>query len=774
MNLQELSETLHKASWGTDKEELASAREKVRVAEQQKLLLKANSSNSYSARPHKKARDSVREPPKEVKVVTVDSSANWKKAPIPDELRVAMMELVEKPNPNPSTKVAVLPPVPPRVNRPADTKSFSTSSLPVAAPVSPRGQIESAKKIAEAVSKQNEKRVSQAASVASLLTDANRSTKSAPAFDTSSNPAQPAVAAAASVAVPTPPPRDRQESDADKKPKFVRALWDVDPDEEDELKLSKGDIILVLKTDPSGWWLGQVGDRIGTFPENYTEPHNVRITSVNLDDLPVREKIVDGPPVVPAPAQIPAPTPAPVPAPAPASVLASAPAPVKTVAEPTAPAPDAAAPISPCLVPTLIPTPAPMLSPVTAAAKSEPNNSEQTKAGSQVDPLGRPLGPAGSRRGPRPAARGGSAVKSQDTPPQRPPPQPQSSVAAQDKPQSQPQEKSLPTVPVAQKPAQDTPPQRPPPTPQDKQPQEKPLPTIPAQDKPQSQEKPLPSLPATPKPAQDTAPQRPPPTPVDKQPLEKAQDVPQEKPQPTLSATPKPVQDNPPQRPPPTPQDKQPQEKPLPTIPAQDKPQPQERPLPNPQGQERPLPNPQGRPLPSPAQDKQPVPQERPLPNPQGQERPLPNPQDRPLPNPQERSLPVPPNASPAKANQEGKPTGRALPQAPAGDSPQNRRPVSVINAKPDAADNTKPAVSQRPTSVVMPKVSAMVTESFEAETPQQISLPAGAKVAVLQQNPNGWWMIRASDGSSGQFPAAKLNVIAPQNLAARPLPTPK
>ncbi|KAL6066288.1 Signal transducing adapter molecule 2 [Balamuthia mandrillaris] len=53
---------------------------------------------------------------------------------------------------------------------------------------------------------------------------------------------------------------------------LVRALYDYEAMDPDELTLRENDIICVLSKDPSGWWKGQCNGRIGMFPSNYTEP----------------------------------------------------------------------------------------------------------------------------------------------------------------------------------------------------------------------------------------------------------------------------------------------------------------------------------------------------------------------------------------------------------------------------------------------------------------------------------------------------------------------
>ena len=51
----------------------------------------------------------------------------------------------------------------------------------------------------------------------------------------------------------------------------VKALFDFDAREEDELTLKIGDIVNVHKKLDDNWWIGQVGDRVGSFPTNYVE-----------------------------------------------------------------------------------------------------------------------------------------------------------------------------------------------------------------------------------------------------------------------------------------------------------------------------------------------------------------------------------------------------------------------------------------------------------------------------------------------------------------------
>ena len=51
----------------------------------------------------------------------------------------------------------------------------------------------------------------------------------------------------------------------------VKALFNFDARREDELTLKEGDIVDVYRKVDDGWWMGQVGDRVGYFPSNYVE-----------------------------------------------------------------------------------------------------------------------------------------------------------------------------------------------------------------------------------------------------------------------------------------------------------------------------------------------------------------------------------------------------------------------------------------------------------------------------------------------------------------------
>uniref|UniRef100_A0A8C4DUS9 Osteoclast-stimulating factor 1 n=1 Tax=Dicentrarchus labrax TaxID=13489 RepID=A0A8C4DUS9_DICLA len=52
----------------------------------------------------------------------------------------------------------------------------------------------------------------------------------------------------------------------------VRALYSFHAEEMDELEFSAGDIIKVLDCSDPAWWRGELRDKTGLFPTNYTKP----------------------------------------------------------------------------------------------------------------------------------------------------------------------------------------------------------------------------------------------------------------------------------------------------------------------------------------------------------------------------------------------------------------------------------------------------------------------------------------------------------------------
>lgn len=70
--------------------------------------------------------------------------------------------------------------------------------------------------------------------------------------------------------------------------KQVRCVYEFDPADEDELPMSIGDLITVIKEVDEGWWVGEIirghSKRSGMFPVNYTEPVKNSTPSQSFDD----------------------------------------------------------------------------------------------------------------------------------------------------------------------------------------------------------------------------------------------------------------------------------------------------------------------------------------------------------------------------------------------------------------------------------------------------------------------------------------------------------
>ena len=62
---------------------------------------------------------------------------------------------------------------------------------------------------------------------------------------------------------PPPPPA--------KKAPMVKALYDYDANEADELTIKAGDLIVLISKDDPGWWTGSLNGKKGLFPANYVQ-----------------------------------------------------------------------------------------------------------------------------------------------------------------------------------------------------------------------------------------------------------------------------------------------------------------------------------------------------------------------------------------------------------------------------------------------------------------------------------------------------------------------
>jgi myosin-1 len=56
-----------------------------------------------------------------------------------------------------------------------------------------------------------------------------------------------------------------------KKVDLAEALYPYEAKGEDELSLQVGDVVRVVKRDPSGWWEGILNSKAGLFPGNYVK-----------------------------------------------------------------------------------------------------------------------------------------------------------------------------------------------------------------------------------------------------------------------------------------------------------------------------------------------------------------------------------------------------------------------------------------------------------------------------------------------------------------------
>mmetsp|Transcript_18393 Transcript_18393/g.26726 ORF Transcript_18393/g.26726 Transcript_18393/m.26726 type:complete len:107 (-) Transcript_18393:128-448(-) len=102
----------------------------------------------------------------------------------------------------------------------------------------------------------------------------------------SMNQALPPAAAAAAAPAPAPapalvsqppPPPPVAPAAAPAAPKLrAHALYDYQAADDTELSFVQGEVIVILKKDDSGWWLGQresagQGSKSGLLPSNYVE-----------------------------------------------------------------------------------------------------------------------------------------------------------------------------------------------------------------------------------------------------------------------------------------------------------------------------------------------------------------------------------------------------------------------------------------------------------------------------------------------------------------------
>ena len=51
----------------------------------------------------------------------------------------------------------------------------------------------------------------------------------------------------------------------------AKVTFDYEPENPDELKLTVGDILTVIKKEEEGWWEGDLNGKTGMFPSNFVE-----------------------------------------------------------------------------------------------------------------------------------------------------------------------------------------------------------------------------------------------------------------------------------------------------------------------------------------------------------------------------------------------------------------------------------------------------------------------------------------------------------------------
>lgn len=77
--------------------------------------------------------------------------------------------------------------------------------------------------------------------------------------------------------------------------------FDYEAQQDDELSLTVGDIIVNIRRDDGGWWEGELGGRRGLFPDNFVRVSNHKLPphfflSAHSQSLPRFMKPTRGPP----------------------------------------------------------------------------------------------------------------------------------------------------------------------------------------------------------------------------------------------------------------------------------------------------------------------------------------------------------------------------------------------------------------------------------------------------------------------------------------------
>jgi hypothetical protein len=77
----------------------------------------------------------------------------------------------------------------------------------------------------------------------------------------------------------------------------ARALYEYEPEQEDEIPLAEGDFVIVYERDESGWWTGECRGKYGLFPGAFVElidPREAAQRSTPENVAPPTETFVDG------------------------------------------------------------------------------------------------------------------------------------------------------------------------------------------------------------------------------------------------------------------------------------------------------------------------------------------------------------------------------------------------------------------------------------------------------------------------------------------------
>lgn len=68
-----------------------------------------------------------------------------------------------------------------------------------------------------------------------------------------------------------PPPMPQAPSQGQTTQSQAQALYEFAASSPEEMSLAVGDLITVIKEDPSGWWTGACNGKTGMFPGNYVQ-----------------------------------------------------------------------------------------------------------------------------------------------------------------------------------------------------------------------------------------------------------------------------------------------------------------------------------------------------------------------------------------------------------------------------------------------------------------------------------------------------------------------